>query len=173
MSDKTSNDYLEAARCLFNWLVRLGRANVNPLLSVEKVKTKKGAAEEIRALSDDEMVRLLAAAGERKKVYLMAVHTGLRASELAALKSADLLLDAEVLFATMGHVNENGGSGGARTRRKSNVHAVHNDAASQIASQAPVSLSPELSQIVTIWSKLSAPLKAAIMAIIKSAEVAS
>ena len=101
MSDKTANDYLEAVRCFFNWLVRLGRVSMNPLLSVEKVKTKEGAAEEIRALSDDEMMRLLAVAGERKAVYLMAVHTGLRASELAALKWADLHLDAEVPFVSV------------------------------------------------------------------------
>ena len=98
LKDKTANDYLEAARCFFNWLVRLGRAGSNPLLSVEKVKTKTGKAEEIRALSSDEMRRLLAVAGERKPIYLMAVHTGLRASELAALKWSDLHLDAVTPF---------------------------------------------------------------------------
>jgi integrase len=101
MSDKTANDYLEAVRCFFNWLVRLGRINANPLLPVEKVKTKDGAAQEIRALSDDEMLRLLAVAGERKPVYLMAVHTGLRASELAALKWSDLHLDAKTPFVSV------------------------------------------------------------------------
>ena len=78
LKDKTANDYLEAARCFFNWLVKLGRARSNPLLSVEKVKTKEGKAEDGRALSDDEMLRLAAVAGERKAVYLMAVYTGLR-----------------------------------------------------------------------------------------------
>ena len=90
MKDKTANDYLEAARCFFNWLVRFGRAVSNPLLGVEKAKTKEGKAKEVRAFSDDEMLRLLAVAGERKTVYLMAVHTGLRRSELAALKWGDL-----------------------------------------------------------------------------------
>ena len=94
LKDKTANDYLEAARCFFNWLVKLGRAVSNPLLSVEKAKTKDGKADEVRAFSDDEMLRLLAVAGERKAVYLMAVHTGLRRSELAALKWGDLHLDA-------------------------------------------------------------------------------
>jgi integrase len=94
LKDKTANDYLEAARCFFNWLVKLGRAGSNPLHIVEKVKTKEGRADEIRALSEDEMLRLLAVAGERKPVYLMAVHTGLRHAELAALKWSDLHLDA-------------------------------------------------------------------------------
>ncbi len=95
LKDKTANDYLEAVRCFFNWLVKLGRAGSNPLLAVEKAKTKEGKADEIRALSDDEMIRLLAVAGERKPVYLMAVHTGLRRSELAALHWGDLHLDAD------------------------------------------------------------------------------
>ena len=94
IKDKTANDYLEAMRCFFNWLVKLGRAVSNPLLSIEKAKTKEGKADETRALSDDEMLRLLAVAGERKTVYLMAVHTGLRRSELAALRRNDLNLEA-------------------------------------------------------------------------------
>jgi integrase len=98
LKDKTANDYLEATRCFFNWLVKLGRAGCNPLASVEKARTKEGKAEERRALSDDEMLRLLAVAGKRKPVYLMAVHTGLRSSELAALKWGDLHLDAVTPF---------------------------------------------------------------------------
>jgi len=98
LKDKTANDYLEAARCFFNWLVRLGRAGSNPLLAVEKVRTKGGKADEVRAFSDDEMLRLLAVAGERRVVYLMAVHTGLRRSELGALKWGDVHLDAVTPF---------------------------------------------------------------------------
>ena len=98
LKDKTANDYLEAARCFFNWLVKLGRAGSNPLLAVEKVKTKDGKANEVRAFSDDEMLRLLAVSGERKTVYLMAAHTGLRRGELAALKWSDLHLDALTPF---------------------------------------------------------------------------
>jgi hypothetical protein len=52
LKDKTANDYLEATRCFFNWLVKLGRTASNPLLSVEKAKTKEGKAEERRAVSD-------------------------------------------------------------------------------------------------------------------------
>jgi integrase len=101
LKDKTANDYLEAARCFFNWLVRLGRAGSNPLVAVEKAKTKDGKPEEVRAFSNDEMLRLLAVAGERKAVYLMAVHTGLRRSELAALMWNDLNLDAVTPFVSV------------------------------------------------------------------------
>src|ERR1022692_1997574 len=48
LKDKTANDYLEAARCFFNWLVRLGRVMSNPLMLVEKARTKDGKADEVR-----------------------------------------------------------------------------------------------------------------------------
>ena len=44
------------------------------------------------------MRRLLDMAGDCKAVYLMAAHTGLRRSEIAALKWSDLLLDAVTPF---------------------------------------------------------------------------
>jgi len=98
LAPKTANDYLEAARCFFNWLVKNGRAQVNPLLSVEKAKTEGRQTRERRSFTVDEIKKLLAVAGERKAVYLMAVHTGLRRSELAALKWADLRLDEDKPF---------------------------------------------------------------------------
>ncbi len=93
LAPKTANDYLEAARCFFNWLIKAGRAQVNPLVSVEKAKTEGRQTRARRSFTVDEIKKLLAVAGERKAVYLMAVHTGLRRSELAALKWADLRLE--------------------------------------------------------------------------------
>jgi hypothetical protein len=58
----------------------------------------------------------------------------------------------------------------ARTRDKSNVYKGETDAASQIASQNPVALGHDLSQVVTAWGKLPVPLKAAILAIIKTTD---
>jgi hypothetical protein len=46
----------------------------------------------------------------------------------------------------------------------------NSDGDSQRDSQTSVPLSPDLSQVVTAWEKLPAPLKAAILAIIKTAE---
>jgi hypothetical protein len=46
----------------------------------------------------------------------------------------------------------------------------NSDGDSQRDSQTSVPLSPELSQVVTAWEKLPAPLKAAILAIVKTAE---
>jgi hypothetical protein len=64
----------------------------------------------------------------------------------------------------------NGGSGGARTRQKSNKHTVETGVPSQIASQATVVASPDLSRIVMAWESLPAALKAAILAIVNSSE---
>jgi len=98
LAAKTVNDYLDAARCFFNWLVTNGRIQSNPLAAVEKVKTEGRETRERRAFSDEEMRLLLSVAGENKAVYLTAVHTGLRRSELAALKWGDVALDAVVPF---------------------------------------------------------------------------
>ncbi len=98
LSAKTVNDYLEAARCLFNWMVKHGRAGSSPLAAVEKVGTVGRETRERRAFSDDEVKRLLAVADRRKAVYLTAVDTGLRRSEIAALKWSDLSLDAVTPF---------------------------------------------------------------------------
>jgi len=98
LKDKTANDYLEAGRCFFNWMIKVGRTGSNPLRGIDKVKTKEGAAQERRALSDEEMARLLAVAGERNVVYLMAAHTGLRRSEMAALVWGDVHLNEAIPF---------------------------------------------------------------------------
>jgi integrase len=99
LSAKTANDYLEAVRCFFNWLIKNGRVQKNPLASVEKVRTEGRETRQRRAFSGEEMRRLLAAVpADRKAVYLMAVHTGLRRSELAALKWDDCSLDAVMPF---------------------------------------------------------------------------
>jgi hypothetical protein len=63
-----------------------------------------------------------------------------------------------------------GGSGGARTRDKFNNDAAKIEAPSQTASQRSVTAGHDLSKVVTAWEKLPAPLKAAILAIVKSAE---
>jgi hypothetical protein len=65
---------------------------------------------------------------------------------------------------------ENGGSGGARTRHKSNKYKGKSPAPSQGDSQKLVPIGRDLSQVVTAWAKLPAPLKAAILAIINSSE---
>jgi hypothetical protein len=64
---------------------------------------------------------------------------------------------------------ENGGSGGARTRDKSNNDGPAMGLPSQIASQRAVSASPDLARVVAAWGKLSQALKSAILAIVNTA----
>lgn len=99
LSAKTLNDYLEAMRCFLNWMVRHGRLVANPLLAVEKVKTAGRETRVRRAFTEVEMRRLIASVpDDRKAIYLTAVYTGLRHSELGALQWGDLRLEAEKPF---------------------------------------------------------------------------
>jgi len=68
---------------------------------------------------------------------------------------------------------KNGGSGGARTRDKSNKDGADIGVPSQIASQNPVSLGQELTRVVTAWAKLPAELRSGILAMIAAAVPAS
>lgn len=90
---KTLNDYHDAARGFMGWMLRHGRIPTNPLVNIAKVD-QRGRQWKRRALTDDELRRLLAVAGRRRLVYLAALHTGLRAGELRALQWSDVHLDA-------------------------------------------------------------------------------
>jgi len=93
-SPKTLNDYLEAAKGLCNWMVRQGRLSANPLSTVQKVKTRPGATRQRRAFTSEELQRLCeVVTPERRALYIMAVHTGLRRGELAQLCWSDVHLD--------------------------------------------------------------------------------
>lgn len=90
---KTLNDYLTAISGLFVWLERQGRWEVNPFKQVGMVKVITDPFR--RAYSDDEMRRLLAVAGPRALIYLVAVNTGFRRGELKSLRRCDCDLYCE------------------------------------------------------------------------------
>ncbi len=90
---KTINEYLNAARAFCNWMVAHDRMPANPLVRIDRVETR-GRQAERRALTVEEVGRLLAGAGERAPFYLVAVHTGLRRGEIEGLKWGDIDLDA-------------------------------------------------------------------------------
>jgi len=94
-SAKTLNDFLNAASSFCNWMMRQARTSANPLKYVSHVQVRGNETVRRRAFTDDEMRRLLAVAGSHKIVYLTAVCTGLRRSELAALKWGDIDLDTD------------------------------------------------------------------------------
>jgi hypothetical protein len=68
------------------------------------------------------------------------------------------------------HSEQQSGVEGVRIPSLRHILQGNRDGDSQRDSQTSVPLSPELSHVVTAWEKLPAPLKAAILAIINSAE---
>jgi integrase len=104
---KTLNEYLHTVSALLNWMVADNRLAANPLESIEPVDTRGQQRRRRRALTDDEVTRLLAVAGRWRAVYLTAVLTGLRRNELASLIWAHVHLDAPRPFiAIPAHVDK-------------------------------------------------------------------
>ena len=101
LSAKTCNEYLGHANALLNWCVRNGRLAHNPLASVQKVETRGRETVKRRALSPDELQRLLTISGHRSTAYLLAATTGLRRGEIKALVWEDVTLDAPKPFLTV------------------------------------------------------------------------
>jgi integrase len=90
-SPKTINEYQAALSALFSWLRKQNRVAANPFELVSKVDARGKESFHRRALNDDEARQLLA--GQRKTLYLLALHTGLRRGEINALRWGDLHLD--------------------------------------------------------------------------------
>jgi len=103
LSSSTSNAYLVAVKSFGNWLMKSRRTPDNPFAHLSRVNAKVDIRISRRALTAQELSRLVAAAEagppfrelsgpDRAMLYTLAVFTGLRVSELASLteKSFDL-----------------------------------------------------------------------------------
>ena len=95
LAPKTLNEYRDTMYSFMEWLKRTGRINVNPLQNADRVETRGKERVKRRALTDDEAIRLLQAAGPRIAVYLFALQTGVRRGEMFALRWADVEIDKE------------------------------------------------------------------------------
>ena len=93
LSAKTCNEYLGHAKAFFNWLERQGRATNNPLRMVGKAETRGKKTFKRRALSWEELLRLIQGSCKRGVVYALASLTGLRRGEAKQLLWADVHLD--------------------------------------------------------------------------------
>ena len=97
-SPKTLNEYLASISAMLNWMIENGRLLDNSLRSVRRAETNGQEKRKRRALTDDEVRRLLSVAGKYRIAYLAGLLTGLRRNELAQLLWSDLCLDAPKTF---------------------------------------------------------------------------
>ncbi len=89
LAAKTQNEYLAVAKSFCNWCVSNSRLAGNPLASVSKIEHVEKVYER-RALTIEESRRLLEHAGPRRLIYLFALNTGLRRSEINQLQWGDV-----------------------------------------------------------------------------------
>jgi integrase len=94
-SDRTVNQYLESAKCFLNWCVAQSPPylEANPLDGIKKARRFKRVRVR-RAVSEAELLALLAVAGPRRPVYRVALLTGLRKDELRQLEWRDVRFDS-------------------------------------------------------------------------------
>lgn len=90
LSAKTLNDYQHAIYALLDWLERTGRIKCNPIAQVGRIEARGEQTFTRRAFTDEEAQRLLAVSENRRPVYLLALHTGIRLGELRALRWEDV-----------------------------------------------------------------------------------
>ncbi len=112
MSAQTFNFYLQAIKQFCRWMVRDRRASESPVAHLGGVNVKTDRRHDRRALSADELRRLLRAAlqgctlwemsgPERAMLYRVAMETGLRAGELASLTRASFKLNGQAPTVTV------------------------------------------------------------------------
>lgn len=105
LSPSTLDSYRRAIKGLCRWAWREGRITADPLAGLSLTGARGDLRYKRRALTEKEIRRLLAATHaservyrgltgtDRHTLYLVALSSGLRAGELAALRAADLALD--------------------------------------------------------------------------------
>jgi len=109
---KTVNDYLVTVKQFCTWARHDGRSPENPLDSLQGFNTALDRRHDRRALSEDELQRLLSAAKkggvhqgctgpERETLYRFAVLTGLRKNEIESLTKASFDLEGDPATVTV------------------------------------------------------------------------
>ncbi len=115
LSAKSCNHYLQAMKQFCKWLCDNNRLQDNPVVTLKPIRLNSENTEQRRALTEDEITRLLTATmqsekkhhkltgRERALVYRIALETGLRHNEIRTLRRGDL--DLENLSVTVRDVN--------------------------------------------------------------------
>lgn len=94
-SARTANFVRQIAVAFGSWMVKSGRADVNPFRAVTTIDERKDRRRRRRPLAQDELSRLLevGAARGRLSLYLLALFAGLRRGDLKRLEWRDIDLD--------------------------------------------------------------------------------
>lgn len=104
---RTYNHYVQAVDSFCNWLVSTKRLLSNPLVGLKRLNTEVDVRHKRRALSADEVVKLVKSAREsgvsiqtfsgedRARIYILSYMTGLRRKELGSLTPESFDLDSE------------------------------------------------------------------------------
>jgi site-specific recombinase XerD len=132
---KSLNDLLGEVMCFMGWLVHQRMIMDNPLAHVQRIDTRGSAGQFRRCLGTVELARLLEVApAKRRIVYFTAAYTGLRRSEMNALRWSDVLLDAAApIIRVRASITKN---------RKDAVIPLHVDLAAALRAHRPADAAP-------------------------------
>ena len=90
---RTVNNIIATVKSFCQWAVKARRLDSNPVEYVERTDETGDRRRKRRALTPDEVQRILAVAGPRRLIYLLALGTGLRRRELRRLQWRDVMID--------------------------------------------------------------------------------
>lgn len=96
-SHRTHNQHRAAAVSFIEWCVEQGRIGSNVLRILPTLNEAKDRRRVRKALSEDELRRLLGVAGDRQRYYLFAYYTGLRVKACRAATWGDVDLDSATI----------------------------------------------------------------------------
>jgi len=134
-SAQTYNHYLKSAKQFTRWLVRDRRTPTDPLAHLSKLNVRTDRRHDRRALSAEELKRLLEAARtgpriegirglDRAMMYAVAAWTGFRKGEIGSLTKRSFQLDADPPTATV--------EAGYSKRRRRDTQVLHPELARQL-----------------------------------------
>jgi integrase len=109
LSPQAMNHYLATLVTFCRWCVKRKRVAANPIIDVEKVDETGESRRERRALSAEELTRLLDVVPDHYRLaYQLLMATGLRRAELLALRWGDMKLNAPHPFIQLRAENTKG-----------------------------------------------------------------
>lgn len=136
LSKETSNHYLRSLKQFTRWLVRTRRLAIDPLTELRRLNPDTDRRHARRALSAEELTRLVAAAEEGKAVegiagpdralmYLIAAWTGYRKGEIGSLTPQSFDLDGNPPTVSV--------EAAFSKRRRRDTQVLHSELAQRIA----------------------------------------